>query len=276
MSLVLSLSAIIANVDTARLVYSSTPIAPSATPRDLHNLAPSQEEPARVKTNVTIPSYQVAVVFFFETCQWKVSCWGTGAIIGYFCASTTPRALLLCQVMAKAALATAGLGKWCYTRVLDTQSRSSGLTVDRASERQGVCIRAGFSERGPMALVPFSPLVFSTRRGASVTPSHAQTAHSAHSRSSTPDRTLASHRQRSGSKQSTTITPVLPCVRVRVSSGRAGAGSMADVSDVQRQAVLCTRDMLITRSANIGTPESAAAGSWQRAAGFIVNRRSDD
>ena len=35
----LSLSSIIANVDTERLVFSSTPIAPNATPRDLHNLA---------------------------------------------------------------------------------------------------------------------------------------------------------------------------------------------------------------------------------------------
>jgi hypothetical protein len=54
------------------------------------------------------------------------------------------------------------------------------------------------------------------------------------------------------------LHPVLPCVRIRVSSGRAGAGSMADVSDVQRQAVR----MLITRRANIGTE---VEGGWQLA-----------
>lgn len=38
---------------------------------------------------------------------------------------------------------------------------------------------------------------------------------------------------------------------------------MADVSDVQRQAVLCTRDMRITTRANIGTPDFD--GGWQLA-----------
>jgi hypothetical protein len=52
-----------------------------------------------------------------------------------------------------------------------------------------------------------------------------------------------------------------------MSSGRPGAGSMADVSDVERQAVR----MLTTRRANIGTRKpTAAAGSWLYAIGDLM------
>ena len=69
--------------------------------------------------------------------------------------------------------------------------------------------------------------------------------------------------QQTINNNNTLSCPALPCVHIRVSSGRAGAGSMADVSDVQRQAVLCTRDMRITTRANIGTPDFD--GGWQLA-----------
>jgi hypothetical protein len=166
-------------------------------------------------------------------------------------------------------LAIAGLGECpCYTRDLDTQSRSSGLT-EQAKMRgvQYASSQAGLSERGPWRwslFLPFASLLDDVHQSHR---SHAQTAHSAQPRSSTPDRTLASHRQHSGSKQSTTIASCPALRAIRMSSGRPGAGSMADVSDVERQAVR----MLITRRANIGTRKpTAAAGSWLYAIGDLM------
>ena len=123
-----------------------------------------------------------------------------------------------------------------------------------------------------MALVPYPPLVFSTRRGASITPSHAQTALSAHSRSSTPDRTLASHRQRSGSKQSTTITPC-PALRAHSSELRAGRRRF------DGRCFRCSKTgcALHTGHADYDEGEHWHIGLGRRlAAGFMANRRSDD
>jgi hypothetical protein len=114
-------------------------------------------------------------------------------------------------------------GTWIHNNnavVVACRSREQA----KGEARQGVCILAGLSERGPWRLSLFLTLSSLLDEVHQSHRSHAQTAHRAHTRSSTPDRYVASHRQRSGSKQyeqQQIPCPVMPCVCIS-SELRAG------------------------------------------------------
>jgi hypothetical protein len=105
----------------------------------------------------------------------------------------------------------------CYTRDLDTQSRS-GLMVERASPYVCMHPRRDLSERGPRRWSLSLPLRFSTRRRASITPvSRADSTQCTNSIEYAGQVSC----QRSGSKQLTAITPC-PALRAILSELRAG------------------------------------------------------